>query len=57
MLCNKRGVLEAFGEFLVKEKSCKFTAFVNKVLLLGFAFIFSILSLISLTFPAAKHTS
>ena len=50
-------VLEAFGEFLVKEKSCKFTAFVNKVLFLGFAFIFSLLSLLSLTFPAAKHTS
>ena len=47
----------------MKEKSCKFTAFVNKVLFLGFAFIFSLLSslssfsLLSLSFPAAKHTS
>ena len=45
----------------MKEKSCKFTAFVNKVLFLSFAFIFSLLSLLSLffflTFPAAKHTS
>ena len=41
---------EVFGEFLVKEKSCKFTAFVNKVLFLGFAFLFSLLSLLSLFF-------
>ena len=41
----------------MKEKSCKFIAFVNKVLFLGFAFIFSLLSLLSLPFPAAKHTS
>ena len=34
----------------MKEKSCKFTAFVNKVLFLGFAFIFSLLSLLSLFF-------
>ena len=32
----------------MKEKSCKFTAFVNKVLFLSFAFIFSLLSLLSL---------
>ena len=45
----------------MKEKIfCKFsfTAFVNKIVLfLGFAFIFSLLSLLSLPFPAAKHTS
>ena len=41
----------------MKEKSCKFTAFVNKFLFLGFDFIFSLLPLLSLTFPAAKHTS
>ena len=39
--------------------SFSFTAFVNKVLFLSFAFIFSLLSLLSLfpsfTFPAAKH--
>ena len=39
--------------------SFHFTAFVNKVLFLSFAFIFSLLSLLSLflsfTFPAAKH--
>ena len=34
----------------MKEKSCKFTAFVNKVLFLGFAFIFSHLSLLFLFF-------
>ena len=50
MLCNKEGSLEACGEFLVKGKSCKFTAFVNKVLFLGFSFIFSLLSLLSLFF-------
>ena len=32
----------------MKEKSCKFTAFVNKVLFLSFSFIFSLLSLLSL---------
>ena len=37
--------------------SFHFTAFVNKVLFLSFSFIFSLLSLLSLTFPAAKHTS
>ena len=40
--------------------SFSFTAFVNKVLFLSFAFIFSLLSLLSLfpsfTFPAAKHS-
>ena len=43
-----------------KFVSFSFTAFVNKVLIfLGFAFIFSLSSffLLSLTFPAAKHTS
>ena len=39
--------------------SFSFTAFVNKVLFLSFAFIFSLLSLLSLflsfTFLAAKH--
>ena len=53
-------------KFLVKEDkfvSFSFTAFVNKVLIFfSFAFIFSLLSLLSffllsLTFPAAKHTS
>ena len=34
----------------MKEKSYKFTAFVNKVLFLGFAFIFSLFSLLSLFF-------
>ena len=58
MFCNK--YREVFGELLVKEDkfvSFYFTAFVNKVLFLSFAFIFSLLSLLSLTFPAAKHTS
>ena len=44
----------------MKEKIfCKFsfTAFVNKVLFLGFVFLFFLLSLLSLPFPAAKHTS
>ena len=44
---------EVFGEFLVKEDkvvSFHFTAFVNKVLFLSFAFIFSLLSLLSLFF-------
>ena len=44
----------------MKEKFYKFIAFVNKVLFLSFAFIFSPLSsfsLLFLTFPAAKHTS
>ena len=41
----------------MEEKSCKFTAFVNKVLFLGFVLIFSLLFLLSLTFSAAKHTS
>ena len=40
--------------------SFHFTAFVNKVLFLSLAFIFSLLSLLSLfpsfTFPAAKHS-
>ena len=34
----------------MKEKSYKFTAFVNKVLFLGFTFIFSLFSLLSLFF-------
>ena len=58
MFCNKDASF--FGEFLVKVinfVSFHFTAFVNKVLFLSFAFIFSLLSLLSLTFPAAKHTS
>ena len=42
--------IQVFREFLAKEKSCKFTAFVNKVLFLSFAFIFSLLSLLSLFF-------
>ena len=44
----------------MEEKSCKFTAFVSKFLFLSFAFIFfplSSFSLLSFTFPAAKHTS
>ena len=44
-----------------KFVSFHFTAFVNKVLFLSFAFIFlsslSSFSLLSFTFPAAKHTS
>ena len=40
--------------------SFHFTAFVNKILFLSLAFIFSLLSLLSLflscTFPAAKHS-
>ena len=55
---------EVSGELLVKEDkfvSFHFTAFVNKVLFLSFAFIFlsslSSFSLLSFTFPAAKHTS
>ena len=40
-----------------KFVSFHFTAFVNKFLFLSFVFIFSLLSLLSFTFPAAKHTS
>ena len=44
-----------------KFVSFSFTAFVNKVLFFSFAFIFlsslSSFFLLSLTFPAAKHTS
>ena len=36
--------------------SFHFTAFVNKVLFFSFAFIFSLLSLLSLPFSAAKHS-
>ena len=52
MFCNKeRGDRYKFLEnFLVKEKFCKFIAFVNKFLFLSFAFIFSLLSLFSLFF-------
>ena len=55
--------IEKFWRILVKEDkfvSFSFTAIVNKVLIfLSFAFIFSLSSffLLSLTFPAAKHTS
>ena len=52
--------IQVFGRILVKEDkfvSFHFTAFLNKVLFLSFAFILSLLSLLSLTFPAAKHTS
>ena len=61
MSCNRyRSFREVLCKFLVKDinfVSFSFTAFVNKVIFLGFAFIFSLLSLLSLTFPAAKHTS
>ena len=51
MFCNKEGGIDTsfFGEFL-KEKFCKFIAFVNKVLFLSFSFIFSLLSFLSLFF-------
>ena len=40
----------------MKEKSCKFTAFVNKVLFLSFAFIFSLLSLFFLSLSRLPNT-
>ena len=40
----------------MKEKSCKFSAFVNKVLFLGFAFIFSLLSLFFLSLSRLPNT-
>ena len=56
--------IEVLGEATVEGElfvSFHFTAFVNKVLFFSFAFIFlsslSSFSLLSLTFPAAKHTS
>ena len=46
MFCN---IYRIFGEATVREKFCKFTAFVNKVFyFLGFAFLFFIFSLLSL---------
>ena len=53
-------VFSFFTSFWRIFVSFHFTAFVNKVLFLSFAFIFSLLSLLALflsfTFPAAKHS-
>ena len=55
MFCNN---IEVFGEFLVKDNnfvSFHFTAFLNKVLFLGFAFISFLSSLSSFSpFPGCQ---
>ena len=60
MFCNRREVDQGEYKFLVKFVSFSFTAFVNKVLFFLVLLLFSLFSpfsLLSFTFPAAKHTS